>query len=146
MTRRARLGHLLRLSLILWAFTRRTAWLPVIRSRSEDLRLLAKVIRRGWVRVAHDRRRPAGFIARDGVRLHALFVHPAARGQGLGQALVRDAQARTARLEAYVLAANAPARQFYARLGFAEVAQGVGCGNDEGLPDVLMVWEEGCAR
>jgi RimJ/RimL family protein N-acetyltransferase len=57
---------------------------------------------------------------------------------------MRDAQARTGRLDLWVLAENRPARTFYQRAGFAEAARDRrGGGNDEGLPDVCMVWRDG---
>lgn len=131
-----------RLLSILWAFTRATPWLPQTRGRWLDARLMGRIIRRGWVRQVADTRGPAGFIARDGAHIHALFVHPRARGQGLGQALLDEAKARADRLELWVLHANTAARRFYAAQGFDEVlCSRDGLGNDENLPDVLMVWQ-----
>lgn len=139
-TARARVWHLPRLAVILWGFTRVTPWLPQVRSRREDLRVLARVIWRGWVRVIHQNGRVAGFCVRDGEVLHALYVHPALRGGGLGRVLLSEAKAEAGVLRLWVLEANAAALRFYARHGFAEVARSVGLGNDEGLPDILMVW------
>lgn len=125
---------------ILWAFTRATPWLPRARGRLADAGLMSRIIRRGWVRRIDDARGTAGFIARDGARIHALFVHPRARGQGLGRALLEDAKRAHDRLELWVLHANASARRFYAAQGFHEVLCSRGLGNDENLPDVKMVW------
>lgn len=136
----ARLWHLLHLTAILWRFTRRTSWLPVVRSRRVDLRVMAQVICRGWVRYVRDPAGPVGFIARDGGRIHALYVHPRAHGLGMGRVLLSEAKAQTGRLELWVAEHNHSARQFYTAQGFAEVAQGHGAGNDENLPDILMVW------
>ncbi len=136
----ARLRHVPQLAAILWSFTRDTPWLPQVRSRRTDLGLLTKVVRRGWVRLIRDGRGPAGFIARDGARVHAIYVHPRARGKGLGRLLLDDAKSCADRLELYVVQANKPARQFYAAQGFAEVSRSSGVGNDENLPDILMVW------
>lgn len=126
---------------ILWAFTRATPWLPRVRPVWVDLALMARVIRRGWVRRMTDESGVAGFIARDGDRIHALYVHPRARGRGVGSALLNDAKAAHHRLELWVLQANAAARAFYAAHGFAEVKTSQGQGNDENLADVLMVWQ-----
>jgi len=136
----AHIGHAPHLLVILWAFTRRTPWLPRVRSRLTDLRMMLRVIRRGWVRVACDAHGPAGFIARDGQCIHALYIHPRARGTGLGCALLEQAKTDQPRLILWVLAENRSARGFYARQGFVEAGQGRGQGNDENLPDIRMVW------
>lgn len=139
---RARLWQLPALLQVLWAFTRRTDWLPCARSRWMDAALMARIIRRGWVWHWGGR----AFIARDGARIHALYVHPSMRGRGLGTALLGMAKAQSDRLELWVLARNGPARRFYAAQGFVEVicCPG-GMGNDEHLPDILMIWERTCA-
>ena len=84
--------------------------------------------------------RVAGFLVRDGDILHALYVHPVLRGQGFGRALLAEAKAEAGVLRLWVVEANAAARAFYARQGFVEAARSAGLGNDEGLPDILMVW------
>jgi len=127
----ARLWHLPRLALILWRFTRDTPWLPRVRSRCEDLHTFYKVIRWGWVRVLSDRRGVAGFIVRDGQRIHALYVHPELRNRGVGRALLADAKADMHALDLWVLEANTGARAFYATNGFVESARSPGYGNDE---------------
>ncbi|RKF13604.1 GNAT family N-acetyltransferase [Roseovarius spongiae] len=136
----ARLRHVPHLAAILWASGRRTPWLPRVRARRTDLRLMASITRRGWVRVMRGRRGPVAFIARDGARIHALYVHPRAARRGLGSALIDHAKAQAPRLELWVAEANRPARAFYAAHGFAEAARGQGAGNDENLADILMVW------
>lgn len=134
------LWHLPQLAVILWGFTRATPWLPQVRSHWDDLRTLAKVIRWGWVRVIREQGRVAAFVVRDGDILHALYVHPLRQGQGFGRALLAEAKAEAGVLRLWVLEANAAARAFYARQGFVETARSMGLGNDEGLPDILMVW------
>lgn len=135
----ARLWHVPQMAAILWAFIRRTPWLPRVRPYSSDLRVMARITRAGWVRVLRDGRGPAGFIARDGALVHALYVHPRAQGRGYGRALLEDAQRHQPRLELYVAEANEPARAFYAAHGFAEAGPGGGR-NDERLPDIRMTW------
>ena len=139
---RARLWHLPHLARILWAFTRATPWLPRVRSPRDDLRALAWVTRRGWVRIVRDRSGIAAFIVRDGSRVHALYVAPARRGQGYGGALLAEAKGAVDALDLWVLERNVAARAFYAAQGFREAARGQGMGNDEGLPDILMIWHE----
>lgn len=136
----ARLWHLPRLAAILWHFTRTTPWLPIVRTRIDDLRVLAGIIRRGWVHLVRDAGLPVGFIARDGTRIHALYIHPCAQGRGFGGMLLNQAKTQSDQLELWVVEHNLPAREFYAAQGFAEVAPGYGSGNDEKLPDILMVW------
>ncbi|MDZ7709255.1 MAG: GNAT family N-acetyltransferase [Roseovarius sp.] len=129
-----------RLAAILWAHTRAARAQPCARSRADDLALLWRVTWRGRVRVAHVQGRIAGFVLRDGARLHALYVAPNRRGQGVGRALLAEAQAQAGALDLWVLADNLPARRFYRGAGFAEAAHAQGGGNDEGLRDIRMVW------
>ncbi len=135
----ARIWHLPRLLRILWAGTRRVS--PVARRRDEDAFALGKLILRGKVWAFKQKGRISAFLARDGVRLHALYACPRARGQGGGTALLQHAQDATQRLELYTAADNMAARRFYLRHGFRELRRGQGLGNDEGLPDIHMVWD-----
>jgi GNAT superfamily N-acetyltransferase len=132
---------------ILWGFARRSPWLPRVRPYRTDLRVMAQITRAGWVHVVHDARGPAAFIARDGARVHALYVHPRAQGRGLGRALLNDAKRAAPKLELWVAEANETARAFYAAQGFAEGRRSNGDGNDERVPDIHMLWQdERCAR
>ena len=54
--------------------------------------------------------------------------------------MLAEAQAHAGALDLWVLADNLPARRFYRHAGFAEAAHAQGGGNDEGLPDIRMVW------
>lgn len=137
---RARIWQLPQLAAILWAHTRAASARPCVRSRADDLALLWRATWRGRVRVAHLRGRLAGFVLRDHTRLHALYVAPGLRGQGVGRALLAEAQDQAGTLDLWVLADNLPARRFYRRAGFAEAAHAQGGGNDEGLSDIRMVW------
>ncbi|NCQ25491.1 MAG: GNAT family N-acetyltransferase [Rhodobacteraceae bacterium CG17_big_fil_post_rev_8_21_14_2_50_63_15] len=137
---RGHLWHVPRLAAILWAFSRATPWLPIVRSRSEDLRTLCAVVVKGWVRVVRDPQGVAAFSVCDGAILHALYVHPLRWRQGLGRLLLTQAKSEAPALQLWVLEANLAARQFYLREGFVEVEHGEGMGNDEGLPDIRMIW------
>ena len=82
-----------------------------------------------------------GFLMRDGEDLDGLYLLPGHTGRGIGAALLARAQAATDRLTLYTFARNAGARRFYARHGFVETDHSDGGRNEEGEPDVLMVWE-----
>ena len=60
----------------------------------------------------------AGFISLLGSDIGALFVDPTRHGQGIGRALVRQAQALRGSLAVEVFERNALGRAFYERLGF----------------------------
>jgi GNAT superfamily N-acetyltransferase len=134
MPHRARLWQVPALVAVLRRSTRgRPVW--------SDLSVMARATRRGWVRVVRDRHGVAGFAIRDGAALHALYVHPRAQGGGVGRALLADAKQAAGCLDLWVVQYNRHARRFYIRAGFAEKARAPwGGGNDENLPDILMVW------
>lgn len=69
--------------------------------------------------------------------IHSLYVHPAAQGQGAGQALLAAAQARVDWLELKVGTGNAAALGFYRRRGWVEAGQGEG----ELGPWLRLRWE-----
>lgn len=83
----------------------------------------------------------AGYLALDGEGyVAALYVAEAARGRGVGTALVEGAQAlRPEGLTLWTFVANAGARRFYARHGFVEAGRTTG-ENEEGLPDIRFEW------
>ena len=135
---RARLWQLPRLLAILWAGTRAG---PVARRHDEDIWALAKLVVQGKVQVWREAGKVRAFIARDGVRIHALYTEPQWRGRGAGAQLVREAMDTIEWLELWTAQANAGARRFYGAQGFREMRLTQGEGNDEGVPDVFMKWE-----
>lgn len=142
--RPARPWHVPFLLTILWLHTRAEG--EVSRPWLTDAQLMAQVTMRGWVRFLRDDKGMLGFIVRDGVRVHALYVHPRAQGMGIGRQLLRDAMEASPRLELWTLQSNHMARAFYLAQGFRETVHTAGEGNDEGLPDVQLVWQkEGAA-
>lgn len=75
--------------------------------------------------------------------LEHLYVHPQAQGRGIGAALLETAKRSdhgAAGLRLWTFQANAKARRFYERHGFAAEAFTDGSGNEERTPDVRYVW------
>lgn len=133
---------------ILSQFIDTTDWMPRLYSRAEELSFAGVMVDRGWVHVAEPAGQGAGvagFLAIDAGFVHALYVACAQRGQGVGLRLLDHAKAQAARLELNTFQANTGAQRFYTREGFREVGRGDGRGlgsvNDEGLPDIRLIWE-----
>ena len=125
---------------ILGGWVHETPWMPKLHTPEEDRWFAGHLIATQAVTVL-DLPPVAGFLARDGGVISALYLSPAARGQGHGARLLAAARADCEVLTLWTFQANAGARRFYARAGFVEVAMTDGAGNDEGLPDVQMRWE-----
>lgn len=135
--RRARLWHVPRLARILWSASPRSSGAERVR----DLATLARLVRRGQITQVPGRFGPRGFLAREGVRIHALYTHPNARRQGIGSRLLGHAKRAAPRLELWTAQDNEPARRFYASHGFYPTALTFGEGNDEGQPDMRLIWQ-----
>ena len=105
---------------ILWRARRQSDWTPHSFARGDCTEFCARMIARGWVTVAQMRKRPVGFLARDGAEVCALYVARLARKRGIGAALIHEAQADQSELWLQCWADNRAARAFYAALGFAE--------------------------
>lgn len=115
-------------------------WMPVLHSEAENIHFFGKMIENDLVWVAEDST-VRGFIAREDDYIHALYVARGARGHGIGTKLMDRAKSDCARLELYTFVANTGARRFYGRHGFREIERSDGSRNDEGLPDIFLVWE-----
>ncbi|WGH77882.1 GNAT family N-acetyltransferase [Jannaschia ovalis] len=112
-----------------------TPWMPRIHSHGDVIRHYRdRVLPKATVMVAGTDA-VCGFVAADGPLVTALYLAPDARGRGLGAGLLDAVRDGSQRLWTFV--ANAPARRFYYRLGFAEIARSDGA-NEEGLPDILL--------
>lgn len=134
-----------RVGAILSGWTDETDWMPRIHSRAEDIAHAGTMVDRGWVTVAETEGRIAGFMARDGAEIHALYVDAPARGSGVGARLLADAMTREDRLRLWTFEANIRARTFYERHGFDRIDHTDGAGNDEGLPDIRYLWQRTAA-
>lgn len=120
-------------------------WKPRLHSAAEDIAHAGQMIDRDWVTVAEtDHNDILGFIAREGDYVHALFVTPPAQGKGIGAALLDRAKANTGRLDLWTFQANTGAQRFYKRHGFTVDKTTDGAGNEEGLPDVHLLWSAPC--
>ncbi len=128
------------LARILSDWVRETAWMPNLHTPAETREFLARLIRDSEVLTLRDWRGPQGFLARKGEMIHALYLRPRARGRGFGKALLDRAKAESPQLTLWAFQANAAARRFYLREGFAEIEETDGAGNDEKLPDVRLTW------
>jgi GNAT superfamily N-acetyltransferase len=117
-----------------------TPWMPRLHTRDEDTRFVAGLVATTDVMAAASAERPVGFLARDGEDIPALYVSGLARGQGIGTALLREAQDAVGQLTLWTFQANAGALRFYARAGFAEAERTDGARNEEKLPDVRLFW------
>lgn len=125
---------------ILTGWIAATPWIPRVHSRRSEKEFARILVDRGWTKVARDRGRALGFLARDGAEVHALYLSPAARGQGIGKALLDEAKAVCPELSLYAFQANEGACRFYRREGFSEEFRTDGAGNDEHLPDIRFRW------
>lgn len=130
---------------ILSEFIDTTPWMPRIHTRAEDIGFAGVMIDKGWVTVAATGSDLAGFIASDALTVHALYVTSAARRQGIGSALLTHLQQSCDSLTLWTFQANTGAQAFYVAHGFEPVEHTDGSGNDEGLPDIRLVWKKEAA-
>ncbi len=128
------------LAAILGGWIDETPWMPKLHSSDDHLHFLRRLVGAGGVRVADADGTPVGFLSRDGSEIAALYPLAAVRRQGIGAALLQEAQTSVAALHLWTFQANAGAQRFYARHGFVEVGRGAGADNDEGLPDLRLSW------
>ena len=129
-----------RVGAILSAWIDETPWMPRIHTRAEDIGYAGMMVDRGWVPVSENET-ITGFLARNGDDIHALYIDPDARGQGIGSTLLTDAMRHEDQLTLWTFQANIRAQAFYERHGFAPVERTDGAGNDEGLPDIRYHWQ-----
>lgn len=124
---------------ILSEFIDTTDWMPRLHSRAEDISFAGTMIDRGWVRVFEEDA-ILGFIAQSDDEVCALYVARAARGQGVGTALLNDAKHMRRSLKLWTFQLNLQAQKFYLRQGFQEVSRTDGTRNEESLPDIKYLW------
>ena len=94
-----------------------------------------------WVATERATGDVVALLALSDSMVEQLYVRPDLIGRGIGRVLLAFAKLeRPSGLDLYCFAANARARRFYERNGFAAVAFGDGSGNMERQPDVLYRW------
>ena len=126
------------LGAILSDWINETPWMPRLHSRDEDRSFVARLIDESdiWTDAART-----GFITRSGDEIPALYLAQRARGRGLGSALLDAARSGCDSLSLWTFQANTRAIAFYKREGFTEAARTDG-DNDEGLPDIRLIWKK----
>ncbi|WP_439521630.1 GNAT family N-acetyltransferase [Marivita sp.] len=129
-----------RVGAILSAWIDETPWMPRVHTRAEDIAHADMMVARGWVTVSENET-ITGFLARNADDIHALYIAPTARGQGIGSQLLGDAMLHEDKLTLWTFQANTRAQTFYKRHGFSEVDRSDGAANDEGLPDIRYQWQ-----
>ena len=101
----------------------------------------APVFARQSVTVAEVGGAVVGFLALDGPLITNLYLRPDHQSRGIGSALLEDAKRqRPDGLELWVFEPNRGAIRFYERHGFIRERQSDGRGNEEKVPDRLMIW------
>ena len=116
-------------------------WMVRVHAPSEYLGYGELLIASSDVTVARDAGKVAGFLARHGEDIQALYLRPGYRGHGIGSDLLEMAKQKMTQLGLWTFQSNSAARRFYARHGFVEDQLTDGLGNDEKLPDVHLSWE-----
>jgi GNAT superfamily N-acetyltransferase len=116
-------------------------WMPRLHSRAQDRAFCLHLVETMAVWAVQPDHQVLGFLAQEGAEVPALYLAPAARGRGLGKALLDEAKAANdGCLGLWTFQANTGAIRFYSREGFSEVARTDGSGNDEKLPDLRLEW------
>jgi len=127
------------LARILRAWIDETPWFRSPHPPASDPLFTLRKIRDGVVTVA-DTGMPAGFLALEDGYVSCLYVASEHRSEGLGKLLLSHAKSKRSPLSLWTFQANTRARAFYRREGFDEVRFTDGSENEEGLPDVEMIW------
>lgn len=125
---------------IMGAANARLEWLPKLYSGAEEIMLVGDMIEAGWVRAAYVDEVLAGFIARKGTEIHALYLQPHLQGQGIARKLMVDAQRKAKKLGLWSYQGNERATRFYGKAGFAEMSRSDGENNEARLPDIRFEW------
>ncbi len=115
--------------------------MPRIHKRADEQAFAADLVAKGWVTVARRSGRLAGFVARDGEEVVALYVAAGARGQGVGSALLNRAKRKSPRLALWTFQFNHAGAGFLPAPRISRVSTGPAGRGRAKLPDVRSLWE-----
>jgi len=119
-----------------------TDWFHTLHTPEEDRPFLAGKITAGTMLVAENEGVVAGFLVLEADYVACLYIQRQHRNKGLGGRFLAYARDKNASgLNLFTFQANHHARRFYERQGFTVEMLTDGTGNDEGIPDVMYVWE-----
>lgn len=117
-------------------------WFHTHHTPAEDAPFLTTKIVAGTMIVAEKSGEVAGFLVLEADYVACLYLQREHRDNGLGVQFLEYAKAKNkSGLNLFTFQANTGARRFYEREGFKVEMMTDGAGNDEGIPDVMYVWE-----
>ncbi len=119
-----------------------TPFVPRLHTIEEDRWFIGQAVKKDDVIVADDSG-VKGFIVRNGAEISQLYLAAAARGLGIGSALLEKMKTRSDQLSLWCFQPNTGARRFYERHGFVAERFTDGAGNEEQVPDIRYVWRVG---
>ncbi len=143
--RRATAGDLPACAAIINDYMDAIDWLPrVIERQAIDEMYAPALLDKRIIFVAEANGGVAGYLSmdHDAGFIHAIYLRPQARGNGLGKALLDAAkEARPQGFDLTVFEPNTGALRFYRREGLVEVPEGRDDKTPEGVPTLLMRWQ-----
>ncbi len=117
-------------------------WFHTHHTPAGDATFLTTKIVAGTMTVAETGGEIAGFLVLEADYVACLYLHRKHRDKGLGVQFLDVAKAKNkSGLNLFTFQANSGARRFYEREGFKVEMMTDGAGNEEGIPDVMYVWE-----
>ena len=117
-------------------------YLPKRHSAEEDLWFFENIVfKELTVWLAEVDRQAVGFAAFRPGWLDHLYILPEFHGRGIGGLLLERAKIDNDRLELWVFQRNLGAIAFYRRHGFRDAERTDGTRNEEGEPDLHMIWD-----
>ncbi|GGM69018.1 N-acetyltransferase [Longimycelium tulufanense] len=114
--------------------------LPRLRTVDEATQWVEETLASHEVHVAEVEGAVVGFSALKGSEVKHLYVHPCARGRGVGSALVEHAKQGHDRLDVHTFRRSERAREFCYRHGFRLVELGDGSHHATVEPDARYFW------